>query len=40
LRYGNDAARAEIFKVTDGAASPCLLAGYEGRKAFPFSQTL
>ncbi|CAJ1795283.1 unnamed protein product [Sphenostylis stenocarpa] len=29
LAYGNDAARAEIFKVTDGAASPCLLAGYE-----------
>nr|5U7X_F Chain F, Nod factor binding lectin-nucleotide phosphohydrolase [Vigna cylindrica] len=29
LRYGNDAARVKIFKTTDGAASPCLLAGYE-----------
>ncbi|WVZ08321.1 hypothetical protein V8G54_021667 [Vigna mungo] len=27
LRYGNEAAGAEIFKVTDGAASPCLLVG-------------
>ncbi|XP_020219915.1 nucleoside-triphosphatase [Cajanus cajan] len=30
LHYGNEAARAEIFKVTDGSASPCILAGYDG----------
>ncbi|GAA0173840.1 nucleotide phosphatase [Lithospermum erythrorhizon] len=30
LHYGLLAARAEILKVTEGAANPCVLAGYHG----------
>ncbi|TKY62928.1 Nucleoside-triphosphatase protein [Spatholobus suberectus] len=30
LRYGKEAARAEILKVTDGSANPCILAGFDG----------
>ncbi|RDY13338.1 hypothetical protein CR513_01760, partial [Mucuna pruriens] len=30
LHYGKEAARAEILKVTDGYANPCLLAGFDG----------
>ncbi|XP_027349652.1 nucleoside-triphosphatase-like [Abrus precatorius] len=30
LRYGREAARAEILKVTDGSANPCILAGFDG----------
>ncbi|MQK21917.1 hypothetical protein EI013_26475, partial [Escherichia coli] len=30
LRYGREAARAEILKVTHGSANPCILAGFDG----------
>nr|AAG32960.1 apyrase GS52 [Glycine soja] len=30
LHYGREASRAEILKVTDGSANPCILAGYDG----------
>ncbi|XP_047172097.1 nucleoside-triphosphatase-like [Vigna umbellata] len=30
LCYGTEAFRAEVLKVTDGSANPCILAGYEG----------
>ncbi|XP_020229557.1 nucleoside-triphosphatase-like [Cajanus cajan] len=31
LHYGKEAARAEILKVTDGYANPCVLDGYYGK---------
>ncbi|KAK7336228.1 hypothetical protein VNO77_16763 [Canavalia gladiata] len=30
LRYGREASRAEILKVTHGSANPCILAGFDG----------
>ncbi|CAJ1793688.1 unnamed protein product [Sphenostylis stenocarpa] len=30
LHFGKEASRAEILKITNGAANPCILAGYDG----------
>ncbi|BAT84900.1 hypothetical protein LR48_Vigan03g189400 [Vigna angularis] len=30
LRYGREAFRAEVLKVTDGSANPCILYGFDG----------
>ncbi|GAU35250.1 hypothetical protein TSUD_323870 [Trifolium subterraneum] len=30
LRFGKEASRAEILKVTNGSPNPCILAGYDG----------
>jgi len=31
LRFGKEASRAEILKVTNGSPNPCILAGYHGK---------
>jgi len=36
LRFGREASRAEILKVTDGSANPCILAGYDGKQTHCF----
>ncbi|KAK2415958.1 apyrase [Trifolium repens] len=30
LRFGKEASRAQILKVTNGSSNPCILAGYDG----------
>jgi hypothetical protein len=31
LRFGKEASRAQILKVTNGSSNPCILAGYDGK---------